>query len=503
MLLESALNDLSGAGSCLVMENDNSSAQGSSHENPVEEIPAVESQNRDAHGSNASSSTTDRSLQLIHHDNLDFTPRPCLSEREKQISVDPQSLQNSCTPPGSVPFEWEIEPGVPKIKVRVPVFTGPLQLPPARIVLAKNRAPASMASSAGCSATASPRSISGLMRSMLKPKGSVMMHTSHSHSNKNDNKYYSYDYDATASSDDCTNSSSPVSILYPHFERAQLDSSLRALARQRSLALARAVDSHYNVKELRRAGSCNVQTNAVSAGVRDHDHRVLMKSKSKRRNGNSSRNGSGTENDIFQNDDSDTIVERVDSLSRTGDQEFTCTAGFCSFLPFVKQKPKQKHDVEDTIEVPPVPVLIMRQSSDVHSLEKFECGDSTPSSATSMIFADDEGGISSSKHNLYFERPNELLVESTNEAFSPVATAFVFDGGRRCPPSVLKKNTNMNNNHKSRQTSRTPSRRVRFSVDGDGHLSSSESSSCNVTPRLRRAREEFNSYLAALTLNPT
>ncbi|XXG46899.1 hypothetical protein AAC387_Pa02g1627 [Persea americana] len=111
------------------------------------------------------------------------------------------------------------------------------------------------------------------------------------------------------------------------------------------------------------------------------------------------------------------------------------------------------------------------------SLEKFECG----SWSSSGILTDDEDGST----QLYFDLPLELIKTSANDAFSLLTAASVFESNHH-PKSVLKKNPSTKQSHES-------ARHVRFLVSSSTSCSSSPRS-C-ITPRLHKAREEFNAYL--------
>lgn len=106
--------------------------------------------------------------------------------------------------------------------------------------------------------------------------------------------------------------------------------------------------------------------------------------------------------------------------------------------------------------------------SRTESLEKFECGSWSSSSAIILDGEED--------HGLYFDLPLELIRggSDNNDAKSPVMAAFVFhkkDPSRRKPAS---------------------SRHDRFSI------TLSSPSTC-ITPRLLKARNDFNAFLLAHT----
>lgn len=159
------------------------------------------------------------------------------------------------------------------------------------------------------------------------------------------------------------------------------------------------------------------------------------------------------------------------------DQEFKCGA-LCLYLPgFGKAKPvrarrEEEAETENVI-------------SRTVSMEKFECG-SWSSSAIANDMEENENSM-----NLYFDLPLELIRSSVNDANSPVAAAFVFDKDRK---GVLKNGTTRAAARKSHESPR----HVRFSKSTQ-ILYPGSPSSC-ITPRLRKAREDFNAYLEAQNL---
>ncbi|CAK9149637.1 unnamed protein product [Ilex paraguariensis] len=171
--------------------------------------------------------------------------------------------------------------------------------------------------------------------------------------------------------------------------------------------------------------------------------------------------------------------------SRRGDEEidekFKCGA-LCLFLPgFGKVKPvrprkeepdKMGHDVSRTV-----------------SLEKFECGSWTSSG---IITEYEDYGGDSSNSNLYFDLPFELIRCSVNDANSPVRAAFVFDKDLK---GVLK-NGASSSRAAARKSHELSSRHVRFSTSSPTSYPTSPPSSC-ITPRLRKARDDFNAFLEA------
>ncbi|KAK6129420.1 hypothetical protein DH2020_036838 [Rehmannia glutinosa] len=136
------------------------------------------------------------------------------------------------------------------------------------------------------------------------------------------------------------------------------------------------------------------------------------------------------------------------------------------------------------------------------SLEKFECG----SWRSSAIINYEEDGDTTS--NLFFDLPVELIrCSSVNDAESPVTTGFVFDNKdhHHNRKGVLKNATTVATTTTSSSSIGQPrkshescnsSRHVRFSTSSPGLLPASPTSSC-ITPRLRKARDDFNAFLEA------
>ncbi|XP_068653755.1 uncharacterized protein [Aristolochia californica] len=153
---------------------------------------------------------------------------------------------------------------------------------------------------------------------------------------------------------------------------------------------------------------------------------------------------------------------------RSNADDFKCGA-LCLFLPNFTSKAKQVKPRREESEYGGDVI------SRTVSLEKFECG----SWASSALVKDGERDDSL---NLYFDLPLELIRGGGSETNSPVATAFVFER-----KGVLKKNT-------SRRSHEASNRHVRFSTSPPTSYPSSPSSFC-ISPRLQKAREEFNAYL--------
>lgn len=119
------------------------------------------------------------------------------------------------------------------------------------------------------------------------------------------------------------------------------------------------------------------------------------------------------------------------------------------------------------------------------SLEKFDCGSWTSSSSPGL-----GGDIDDGVHSC-FDLPLELIRSGHNDTGSPVSAAFVFDRDRK---GVLKKSSSRFGSSKSQGSS--SNRHVRFSTSAPISYPASPSSTC-ITPRLQKAREEFNALLEA------
>lgn len=178
-----------------------------------------------------------------------------------------------------------------------------------------------------------------------------------------------------------------------------------------------------------------------------------------------------------------------------GGDGFKCGA-FCMFLPgFSKVKQVQPHrEVSDGRVSAATAVARMSVASRAASLEKFECG-SWSSSVILSGAGEDQEGIPRS----YFDLPLELMMGGSNDTDSPVKAAFVFDRDRR---GVLKANGRREAAAASRRWHESPSRHVTFSAASGtpppAHASvpSSPTAFC-ISPRLRKAREDFNAFLEA------
>lgn len=194
--------------------------------------------------------------------------------------------------------------------------------------------------------------------------------------------------------------------------------------------------------------------------------------------------------------------EKDAEAMETYDGKFKCGA-LCLFLPGLgkakpirarKTEPEPEPDLKAETQAESGGLQLMVVSKRV-SLEKFECG----SWRSSAILDDSEGFNKDGSSNLFYELPLEMIhcsgggsghVDDTN---SPVTSGFVFDKDRK---GVLKKNSSRITTPKKK--SPDSSRHVRFSFSTSSPKShpASPTSSC-VTPRLLKARDDFNAFLEA------
>ncbi|CAL0309625.1 unnamed protein product [Lupinus luteus] len=158
----------------------------------------------------------------------------------------------------------------------------------------------------------------------------------------------------------------------------------------------------------------------------------------------------------------------------TPDDVFRCNS-LCMYLPGFgnKVKPNKAKKEEPQRET----AVISRTVS----MEKFECG----SWASSPMHYESEGESS----NSYFDLPLELMrCNSINEVYSPINESFVFEKNIK---GILKNGSSKLDARKSESSCR----RVRFSPSSSSSCPSSPSF-C-ISPRLSKAREDFNAFLAA------
>lgn len=170
------------------------------------------------------------------------------------------------------------------------------------------------------------------------------------------------------------------------------------------------------------------------------------------------------------------VKESPKSVKHKGtpdDSIFRCSA-LCLYLPGFGNKVKPDKTRKEESQRKAV-------MSRTVSLENFECG----SWASSAILSDIEGEFT----NSYFDLPLELIkCSNTNEVYSPIAASFVFEKDLK---GILKNGSSRANARKSVASPR----HVQFSTSSSASCPSSPAS-C-ITPRLRKARADFNAFLAA------
>nr|VDD14903.1 unnamed protein product [Brassica oleracea] len=177
-------------------------------------------------------------------------------------------------------------------------------------------------------------------------------------------------------------------------------------------------------------------------------------------------------------------------FSEEEEEDFKCSA-FCLSLPgFGKQKPVRSPKSEDS----PIKKKTIKASSFSNSavslsasLEKFECG----SWASTSALARENG-------RLYFDLPVEMIKCGSGgggDVQEPVSLGFFFDKETGSPAlrSVLKTSLSVRQQRGSVEMS--PQRRVRFSTTSSVSCPTSPRS-C-ITPRLLKARDDFNTFFAA------
>ncbi|XP_038982203.1 uncharacterized protein LOC103707202 [Phoenix dactylifera] len=162
-----------------------------------------------------------------------------------------------------------------------------------------------------------------------------------------------------------------------------------------------------------------------------------------------------------------------EELDPRAEENFKCGV-LCLFLPAFSKKKQVEASRDEQGE----------QRSTVSraaSLEKFEYG-----SWSSSVILDvgDEAGES------YFDLPLELISSCTDDANSAVKMAFVYDEDRKV---VLKKSTSNLTPRKSHEAS---NRHVRFSTSTHTLYPTLPTAAC-ITPRLLKAREDFDAFLEA------
>lgn len=160
------------------------------------------------------------------------------------------------------------------------------------------------------------------------------------------------------------------------------------------------------------------------------------------------------------------------------DDKVKCGA-LCLFLPGLgKGKPVKNRKTTEKIGLENV-------ISRTVSLEKFECG-----SWTSSAIMLENGDTSGDLRNLFFELPIELIENGVNDADYPVKSAFVFEN--KDLKGVLKRGESRGRGRKPHESAR----HVRFSTSSPPGSDPTSPTTC-ITPRLRKARDDFNAFLQA------
>lgn len=188
--------------------------------------------------------------------------------------------------------------------------------------------------------------------------------------------------------------------------------------------------------------------------------------------------------DVLYNASSNSSSDDTDlEHSPSEDESFKCSA-LCLFLPGIYKK-KTALQTRTEGEKTNLEAIDRRSSvSKVASFERFECG----SWASAANVDHDESGPLS-----YFDLPLELIRYTADESCSPVKSAFVFDKDLK---GVLKKNCESRlGSRKSCESNNT--RHVRFSTSSPTSYPASPALSPCITPRLMKARDEFNALLQA------
>ncbi|KAE9591083.1 hypothetical protein Lal_00021445 [Lupinus albus] len=219
---------------------------------------------------------------------------------------------------------------------------------------------------------------------------------------------------------------------------------------------------------LRKSQSCGARRSCVPSNDFDHWLNMLNELVDEHENKN---NGRMSERETVK--DSPKSVKH--HRTTTPDDVFRCNS-LCLYLPGFgnKVKPNKAKKEESQKEVSVISRTV--------SLEKFECG----SWASSAMHYKSEGEST----NSYFDLPLELMrCNSVNEVYSPINESFLFEKNIK---GILKNGSSKPNARKSESSSR----HVRFSPPSSSSSCPSSPSFC-ISPRLRKAREDFNDFLAA------
>lgn len=176
------------------------------------------------------------------------------------------------------------------------------------------------------------------------------------------------------------------------------------------------------------------------------------------------------------------------------EEEFKCNAFCLSLRGFGKQKHVRSPKSNDDSSVKKKKMT--KASSFSHStvslnasFEKFECGS----------WASTTTALARENNRLYFDLPVEMIKcgrGSGGEVQEPTSLGFFFDKERESLPlrSVLK-TSRSERQQRGCSAETSPHRRVRFSTTTSVSCPTSPRS-C-ITPRLLKARDDFNTFLAA------
>lgn len=174
--------------------------------------------------------------------------------------------------------------------------------------------------------------------------------------------------------------------------------------------------------------------------------------------------------------------EPIDTKPLVAEDGFTCGA-LCMFIPgFTKKKPAAAASAAVVSSMQRQQSGARRRSSVslVASLERFECGSWSPPPPAAVP------AVTAQEADFALEVAKSSCAD---DAEAPVKMAFVFDGE---PRGILKKSASSRQDSAPRASSASQ-RHVRFST---ATAVSCPSSPC-ITPRLMRARAEFNAFLEA------
>ncbi|XP_010540620.1 PREDICTED: uncharacterized protein LOC104814329 [Tarenaya hassleriana] len=170
-----------------------------------------------------------------------------------------------------------------------------------------------------------------------------------------------------------------------------------------------------------------------------------------------------------------------------GEENFTCNPFRLTLPGFGKQKLVRSSKREDSMEKKMIRASSFSNSSTIStraSMEKFECG----SWASTTALAIDRGR--------FFDLPVEMIKSGGGrDSQNPVTSGLMFERestDHQVLRSVLKTSSSPSRQPR-RSPENSPPRRVRFSAS----VSCPSSPRSSITPRLRKARDDFNAFLAA------